>query len=110
MYTPNRPLDTKKWFLLWNHYRNPFGNWHEPLPYPERRRIEAPENDFLAFLWWQFWRNPLHNLTHFNLGHVPIGARYEWIEPVDDIPDKKLFWRLWLGYSKRGSLRRIYWL
>lgn len=77
-------LEKAKWFRAWNHPRNPFGNWHEPMPYPEKRRLEAPKNEILAWLWWQFLRNPLHNFTHFVIGIVPIGDRYEWVTPDED--------------------------
>ena len=125
-YVPNRELDSKKWFLKWNNPSNPFGNFHEPLPFPQKRRDEGPKNDFLAFLWWQFYRNPLHNYTHFRKGIVPVGNRYEWVTPDDDgwvrdesDPDKKCwvrknkrlcrrYFKFWvfegyMGWAERGS-------
>lgn len=77
-------LDTARWFRTWNSPRNPFGNWHEPMPWPEKRRVQAPANQWLAWLWWQFWRNPLHNFSHFWIGITPVGRRYEWITPDED--------------------------
>lgn len=91
-------LDTKTWFKIWNHWANPLGNWHEPMPYPLKRRLEAPNNEILAWLWWTL-RNPFHNLTHFVLGHVPVGERYQWLPPKRDWPQ----WKLVFGWTSRGS-------
>lgn len=114
-------IDKKKWFKAWNHPYNPFANWHEPMPYPEKRVRQAPSNPYLAWLWWQFWRNPIHNFSHFVLGITPIGKRYEWITPDEDgwirdegcwIKGKKRrcmhymkLGRIWivLGWRQRGN-------
>ena len=69
--------------LLLDVWWNPFGNWHEPLPFPEKRRLEAPSVAWATWAAWRYWhrRNLLHNFTHFVIGIVPIGDRYEWISP-----------------------------
>lgn len=65
---------------LWNHWINPLGNWNEPRPYPEKRRIEAAESFLPDWLWWAI-RNPFHNFNHYWIGIVPLGDRYEWLKP-----------------------------
>lgn len=118
-------VDSKGWFKAWNHWLNPLGNWHEPMPYPLKRQLEAPDNEFLAWLWWTA-RNPFHNFTHFVLGICPVGRRYDWVSPetngwYEDTQD--FCWRNWkprrpvlcrkhfrvlgfkgyIGWSDRGS-------
>lgn len=72
------------WMRTLDHWANPFGNYHEPLPFPEKRMNEAVEKGHLTpasqWLYWH-WRNFLHNFTHFTIGIVPVGKRYEWISP-----------------------------
>lgn len=109
-YIPKYEIDTKPWFLAWNNPKNPFANWHEPMPFPEVNENRAPKNELLAFLWWQFWRNPLHNLTHFTLGIVPVGKRYEWITPDEagwvrnDYGDHSC----WTKIGKKPKCRKYY--
>jgi len=76
------PLVNKRWFKVWNHWLNPLGNWHEPLPFPEKRDDEAPRNQYLKWLYWMA-RNPFHNCGHFWVGICPLGERYEWISPTE---------------------------
>jgi hypothetical protein len=70
--------------LVWNHWLNPLGNWHEPLACPQKR-VKQYRNTVPQWLpedvWWGLYRNPLHNLTHFWLGITPRGKRYVWIDP-----------------------------
>lgn len=86
---------------IWNDYRCPFGNYREPYPYPEKRRIQAEES-FLGrhfgevgmYLWWHR-RNPWNNLTHNWLGICPVkeygGDKSEHVkecrECVWEVPD-----------------------
>lgn len=67
-------------FMLWNHWLNPFGNWHEPLPFPEKNALAAKKSWMHPAIWW-FLRNPLHNFTHFWIGIVPVFHRYAWVDP-----------------------------
>lgn len=76
-------LVDKKWFKIWNSPWNPLGNWHEPLPFPEKRDDEAPNGQYLKWLYWSV-RNPLHNWGHFWIGICPVGKRYEWISPEEN--------------------------
>jgi hypothetical protein len=74
----------KGWFCrAWNHWLNPLGNYHEPNPYPEKRRVQAEASRLPAWLWWAL-RNPFHNLNHFMLGITPRAKRYEWVLPDED--------------------------
>ena len=74
----------KTWFCkVWNHWSNPLGNWNEPTPYPEKRKVQADEAKLPNELWWAL-RNPFHNLNHYVLGIVPKGERYEWYKPEDN--------------------------
>lgn len=73
----------ERWyFRAWNHWLNPLGNWHEPLPFPEAREEEAKKSWMPPWLWWNL-RNFAHNFCHFWIGITPRGRRYEWILPTD---------------------------
>lgn len=87
----------KGWFCqAWNHWINPLGNWHEPLPYPEKRKVQADASWVPNGVWWTILRNPFHNLCHVYLGILPIKGRYEWYAPEDNgwrrIEGKHLSW------------------
>jgi hypothetical protein len=108
-----------KWYhKIWNHWLNPFGNWHEPLCYPMKRLEDYKTKDIFFGLiparwipetiYWTILRNPLHNLTHFWLGITPLGERYEWISPEcrgwsrtledfswQDLETEGFEWELW---------------
>ena len=75
------PLYDKWWFKAWNHWLNPFGNWHEPMPFPEKIDDLSPNNLFLKWLWWT-WRNRFHNGMHFIFGITPRSDRYYWVSPT----------------------------
>lgn len=91
-YKPNEwfwpALDNAWWFKAWNHWLNPLGNWHEPMPFPIGR-----VNDGYKSVWykvfgdplgmWLFWafRNFAHNFGQCWIGITPIGERYEWLDP-----------------------------
>jgi hypothetical protein len=82
-------LDAKWWFKAWNHWLNPLGNWHEPMPFPQKRADEALDSrlhhwfgTFGVWLWWTL-RNPLHNAKHFLLGITPHSERYVWHIPEE---------------------------
>ena len=67
--------------LIFSHWLNPFGNWHEPCAYPEKRRLEAEKSWLPPAIWWNL-RNPLHNFNHLWIGICPRNDnRYEWILP-----------------------------
>ena len=67
--------------LIFSHWLNPFGNWHEPCAYPEKRRLEAEKSWLPPAIWWNL-RNPLHNFNHLWIGICPRNEnRYEWILP-----------------------------
>lgn len=68
------------WWKKFNSANNPFGNYHEPLPYPAKRQRQAEESKLPDKLWWNL-RNPLHNFNHFMIGITPKGNPYEWISP-----------------------------
>lgn len=109
------PIIQKKWFKAFNHWANPFGNWHEPLPYPEKRAAEAERSFLHPMIYWNL-RNPLHNFTHFWIGITPLGKRYEWITPtqggwirtethyVKGDKRRKLY-DGWWGWQSRGNFR-----
>lgn len=116
-------LVEKRWFKVFNHWLNPLGNYHEPLPFPEKRANEARESFLHPMLYWLI-RNPFHNLTHFWIGITPIGQRYEWKLPEENgwFDDGKYFVNLrwvgingihiklpkfngWVGWQKRGNFR-----
>lgn len=74
----------KSWFCrAFSHWLNPLGNWNEPLPYPEKRAIQASESWMPDSVWWNL-RNPFHNFNHYWIGITPLGNRYEWLEPSDN--------------------------
>lgn len=120
-----------KFCLIFNHYLSPFGNWEEPMPFPEKRRLEAEKSWLPPGVWWNL-RNPLHNFTHRFIGITPLGNRYEWILPesngwiriVNDIvgnwqysywtkPNSKIKlpfwnfdngkWQFYIGWLSRGN-------
>lgn len=71
-----------KWF---SHWLNPFGNWNEPMPYPEKRQNQAVGQRLMGIplspaIWWNL-RNPLHNFNHYWIGIVPRGEQYTWFKP-----------------------------
>lgn len=112
--------DDAWWIKAWNHWLNPFGNYHEPLPFPDHLKEKAPDNIVLAQIWWAL-RNFAHNFTHFWLGIIPRGDRYEWITPDENGWTrvgrcwKKKGWSLcrksgdigpyewYIGWARRGS-------
>lgn len=69
---------------IFSHWLNPLGNWLEPRPYPEPRAEESRKSILPEFIYWNFWRNPFTNFTHFWIGIVPIGPRYCWIYPEEN--------------------------
>ena len=91
------PIVNKWWFKAWNHWLNPFGNWHEPLPFPEKRADEAKGSKLHPAIYWAL-RNPAHNFGHFWVGITPVGRRYEWINPVWD----RIVVNRFFSYFKRG--------
>jgi hypothetical protein len=54
----------------------------EPLPTPEKRRVQAEQSIFPDAVWWQS-RNPLTNFTHFWVGIVPVGEDGEFRSPEE---------------------------
>ena len=117
----------KSWLCrAWNNPKNPFGNWNEPKPYPEKRKVQADASWIPNPIWWQILRNPVHNLTHYWLGITPVGKHGEWHTPEENgwtrvetdennyywqkghikLPIKKgeLFGYEWyIGWMKRGN-------
>lgn len=77
------PITDNSLFKIWNHWLNPLGNWHEPLPFPEIRRRQADAHWLNNAIYWNI-RNFGHNFTHFWIGIVPVGKRYEWISPGEN--------------------------
>ena len=55
---------------IWNSRLNPFGNYDEPIPPPWvfLKFVKYRGHKILAYLYWYFWRNPLHNFTHYWIG------------------------------------------
>jgi len=49
---------------IWNSKYNPFGNFDNPIP-PDWVFAKYGK---LAYLYWYFWRNPLHNFCHYWIG------------------------------------------
>lgn len=66
---------------FWSGWWNFMGNWNEPMPFPEHRRKQAEESWLPPIIWWQIFRNPLHNFCHYWIGITPLGPRYCWILP-----------------------------
>ncbi len=83
--------DKQKWFLVYNHWLCPFGNWLEPMPIPIIRVKEAKDSylrkwfgeDWGCWLWWTL-RNHLGNFKCYWIGIMPIGDRYEWRTPEEN--------------------------
>jgi hypothetical protein len=74
----------KGWLCkAFSHWANPLGNWIEPLPYPEKRKLEADESWLPNGLWW-FLRNPAANLMSHWLGIMPVRGRYETWSPEEN--------------------------
>ncbi|MEM4620950.1 MAG: hypothetical protein QW607_12160 [Desulfurococcaceae archaeon] len=54
---------------IWNSKSNPFGNYDDPIPdWVYEKFGKSLKGRVLAFLYWYFWRNPLHNFTHYWIG------------------------------------------
>jgi hypothetical protein len=110
--TPKEYLCKSKLCKLCNHWLNPLGNWLEPHPYPEKRRLQAEESWLPNDVWWQL-RNPLHNFMHYWIGIVPVGKHGEWYAPnkngwVRKKPTETLsYWEkgIWVLPYKHGSVR-----
>ena len=84
MRTTPQEYQCKSWFCkVFSHWLNPLGNWIEPLPYPEKRKIQADESWLPNGLWW-FLRNPAANLMSHWLGIMPVGERYQTLSPEDN--------------------------
>jgi hypothetical protein len=86
------------WFCrAFSHWLNPLGNWIEPLPYPEKRKLRADESWLPNPVWW-FLRNPAVNLMSHWLGIMPVRGRYETWSPEDNgwtrirVTDRYSFW------------------
>jgi hypothetical protein len=85
------------WCRVYSHWLNPFGNWQEPLPYPQARAIEAEKSWMPPMLYWTI-RNPFHNFMNHWIGIVPIGPQYSWILPEE------------AGWTRHGRGNRFrYW-
>jgi hypothetical protein len=88
-------LDAKPWFLAWNHWLNPLGNWLEPMPRPQGRVDDAYRSLRYKF-WkllglptfgvWFFWatRNFAPNFFQFWIGIKPVGERYVHHAPEEN--------------------------
>lgn len=88
-------LDAKPWFKAWNHWLNPLGNWLEPMPRPQGRVDDAFRSLRYKF-WkllglptfgvWFFWntRNFASNFGHYWIGIMPVGERYEHLDPTEN--------------------------
>jgi len=106
----------------WSHWLNPLGNFHEPLPYPNKRHVQWKGTIWRFFpevLWWTL-RNPFHNFTHFWIGITPRGELYEWIHPecvgwsrtgvnvsISSLEDGATEWVLY-AYRKPGKMTRYH--
>lgn len=112
-----KELNNKLWFKVYNHWLCPLGNFHEPLPTPQHRIDQAPDNTILAWLWWTT-RNPLHNFSHFWIGITPV-SEY-WLKPeVDGWVKGERYWHCpkcflikklpryngYFGWQDRGNFR-----
>jgi len=69
------------WCRAFSHWLNPLGNWSEPLPYPKKRKVQADAQWLPNWVWWNLYRNPLHNFCHYWIGITPRGPRYQWFRP-----------------------------
>ena len=84
MKTTPPKYQCRSWLCrAFNHWLNPLGNWIEPLPYPEKRKLQADASWLPNGLWWLV-RNPAANLMSHWLGIMPIGNRYETLSPEDN--------------------------
>jgi hypothetical protein len=94
--TPLQYRCKSKWCLAWNHWINPFGNWIEPLPYPENRAKEAALSGWIPSLWWGV-RNFGNNFGTFWIGIQPLGPRYCTIKPESNgwVRTKYGYFSLW---------------
>ena len=106
-YVKEFPYVQSWWFKVLNHWVVPFGNYHEPLPFPEKRMEEAKEfykkYKVPVYVYWIF-RNFLHNFTHFWIGITPLGRRYEWRSPGEEgwVKGEK-YWhnKVWPGNARK---------
>ena len=100
-FIPDEYHCKSKWCELFNSVWNPLGNYIEPLPTPEKRKIQAEESWMPSWLWWAL-RNPFSNFCHFWIGITPVGHRYEWIEPQE---------RGWIRMQlpPNGKWQKSYW-
>ncbi len=113
------PIIGSKWFQVWHHWLNPFGNKDEPMPFPEHRAQEALDfhkkwkiNKHISW----FFRNFMHNFFHYWIGLCPVGKFLEWKTPHEGGWEQgRYFWKKrfiylpryngLIGWQQRGNFR-----
>lgn len=72
------------WLKIFNSKLNPFGNYDEPIP-PEwvfEKFGKGTKGKILAFLYWYFVRNPLHNFDRYWIGTGSYPSAWKVWHPV----------------------------
>ncbi len=111
MITPVEYQCKTKLCEIYNHWLNPIGNWNEPLPYPEKRKLEAEKSWLHPVIWWNL-RNLFHNFNHYWIGITPLGQRYQWITPESKgwIRVTNLTIKHWqYSYWTNGKIKLPFW-
>lgn len=78
--------------MNWNSKCNPLGNYDEPNP-PADKWPDKPR--WVRYFLWYFYRNPLHNFTHYWIGFRDRNLDYT------QIWNQKQSWNLVLPFFSK---------
>ncbi|MEM5861280.1 MAG: hypothetical protein QXJ20_02705 [Candidatus Aenigmatarchaeota archaeon] len=101
---------------IWNSKYNPFGNYDNSIPdWVYLKFAKYPMHKVLAFLYWYFWRNPLHNFCHYwiGTGNYPacwktwhISRKWNLILPFFSYDGNK--WQFYVGWRPKDNGSQIF--
>jgi len=100
-------MSIANWLLkLWNSKLNPLGNYDDPIP-PEWC---FQKHGKLAYFYWYFIRNPLHNFTHYWIGTMGSPCCWNvfcqhksWNLILPFFSYKNRFFEFYIGWRPKGE-------